>query len=200
MKRKSRKSAKKRAIKKVKTVERIRTEAAVKEANRRIKVIEKTYPEGKYTWGITKLKNTIPQFIKNGKVSIPKGASYIDLINIRKSTMKFINSKVSTKKGIEGVKEKTLQTFRENFADFDEEEVSYDDVETFYKMFEDEEYTYFIKMTGIKASDLDIIINYATRENWSQNKFLDSLNMYTTIVDEDIRYLAIKLYEKYVRK
>lgn len=200
MKRKSRKSAKKRALKKIKSVERIRTEAAVKEANRRIKVIERAYPDGKYTWGITKLKNTIPKYMKDNQVYIPKGASYVELIDIRKSTMKFISSRVSTKKGIEDIKRRTLTTFARNYSDYEDEEEAYQDAERFYKMYEDEPYAAFVRLTGIRGSELDIIINkIAKPNNYSENQFMELLEMYVTIVDEDIRTIAKYLYDTYVR-
>jgi hypothetical protein len=137
--------------------------------------------------------------MKDNQVYIPKGASYVELIDIRKSTMKFISSRVSTKKGIEDIKKRTVETFRQNFSDYDDEEASYEDAERYYKLFEDEPYVTFIRMTGIRPSDLNVIINVARDSNYSENQFMDLLGQYVTIVDEDIRTIAKYLYDTYVR-
>lgn len=200
MKRKTRRSQAKRLLKQNKSIERIKTEVAVKEANRRMNVIERRYKGGNYTWGITKLKNIIPEFFnKKGRLEIPKNAKYTDLMNIYKETSKFLKSKVSTLKGLQDIKSRTFQTLKENLSDFEEDKFNDEDVTAYYKMFEDDDFTGFLRQTGLKASDVWAIIDDAIQNEDTIKSFKDRVAIYTNIQDKDIKVLAYKLYNKYVK-
>ena len=185
---------------KVDTTKKIEKQARknVSETNQRIKSIEKKYKNGEFTWGITKLKNMLGNYFKKGKIVIPKQPSLIELLDITKETKKFLDSKYSTKKGIEETKRKAKQGIKENLA-AEDEDITDEDVEDYISMFNDNDFTSFLSATGMKASEVWDILDEAKENNDSEDKFLSRLSMYTTIVDEDIRNKAIRLYNKYVR-
>lgn len=185
---------------KVDTTKKIEKQARknVSETNQRIKSIEKRYKNGEFTWGITKLKNMLGDYFKKGKIVIPKQPSLIELLDIVKETKKFLDSKYSTKKGIEGIKRKAFQGIKENFA-AEDEDITDEDVEDYASMFYDNDFTSFLNATGMKASEVWDILDEARENNDSEDRFLSRLSMYTTIVDENIRNKAIRLYNKYVR-
>ena len=185
---------------KVDTTKKIEKQARknVSETNQRIKSIEKKYKNCEFTWGITKLKNMLGNYFKKGKIVIPKQPSLIELLDITKETKKFLDSKYSTKKGIEEIKRKAKQGIKENLS-AEDKDITDEDIEDYVSMFYDNDFTSFLNATGMKASEVWDILDEAKENNDSEDRFLNRLSMYTTIVDEDIRNKAIRLYNKYVR-
>lgn len=197
----SRVKVKKRTLpsKKDRTAElRRKVEKEVQRANQRIKSINKKYKGTTYTWSINKLKNKLDNYVRKERVVIPKKITNTELIKIYKEVESFLNSKQSTKTGIRTVQEKAKTTIKQTFH-ADDSDVSDEDVDTYYKMFEDDAFNNFVYLTGITPSELMVIIDDAIRDGDTQDEFLDRLKMYTTIADEEVRNAAIRLYEKYVK-
>lgn len=184
-------------INKIESLER-ETKKTVAKVNERIKSIRKKYKTGKYTWSITNIKNMLPKFYKDNRVIIPKKAKEIELLNILKESKKFLESKASTKKGIEEIKQRAKTTLRETLSDIDVN-ITNQDIDDYYSMFEDNDFNNFIKETGLTASEVWAIMDDATRSGDSENNFINRLNTFINIQDEDIRNRAIRLYNKYVK-
>ena len=184
-------------INKIESLER-ETKKTVAKVNERIKSIRKKYKTGKYTWSITNIKNMLPKFYKDNRVIIPKKAKEIELLNILKESKKFLESKASTKKGIEEIKERAKTTLKETLSDIDVN-ITNQDIDDYYSMFEDNDFNNFIKETGLTASEVWAIMDDAIRSGDSENNFINRLNTFINIQDEDIRNIAIRLYNKYVK-
>lgn len=180
-----------------KTLER-EAKKAVAKVNERIKSIRKKYKTGKYTWSITNIKNMLPKFYKNNRIIIPKQPKEMELLNILKESKKFLESKASTKKGIEEIKQRAKTTLKETLSDIDVN-ITEQDIDDYYSMFEDNDFNNFIKETGLTASEVWAIMDDATRSDDTENNFINRLNAFINIQDEDIRNRAIRLYNKYIK-
>ena len=171
---------------------------AVQQVNQRIKSIRRKYKTGKYTWSITNIKNMLPKFFCKNRVIIPQKPKEIELLNILKESKKFLESKASTKKGIEEIKQRAKTTLKETLSDIDVN-ITDQDVDDYYSMFEDNDFNNFIKETGLTASEVWAIMDDAVRSDDTENNFINRLNTFINIQDEDIRKRAIRLYNKYVK-
>lgn len=173
---------------------------SVRLANERIKSINRKYKDSKYTWSINKLKNLIPEYIKNERIQIPKKIKEIELINIYKSVESFLKSKQSTKKGIKEVQNKTKETFSKNFKEFNEDEVTDEDVDTFYDLFVDPDYLTLCSSLGVDPSDFIYVFEDAKEMHDTFDEFLARIQYYGAYIsDESVRNKAIKLYDKYIK-
>ena len=184
-------------INKIESLER-ETKKTVAKVNERIKSIRKKYKTGKYTWSITNIKNMLPKFYKDNRIIIPKKPKEIELLNILKESRKFLESKASTKKGIEEIKQRAKTTLKETLSDIDVN-ITNQDIDDYYSMFEDNDFNNFIKETGLTASEVWAIMDDATRSGDTEKGFINRLNTFINIQDEDIRNRAIRLYNKYVK-
>lgn len=184
-------------INKIESLER-ETKKTVAKVNERIKSIRRKYKTGKYTWSITNIKNMLPKFFRKNKVIIPQKPKEIELLNILKESKKFLESKASTKKGIEEIKQRAKTTLKETLSDIDVN-ITDQDVDDYYSMFEDNDFNNFIKETGLTASEVWAIMDDAVRSGDTEKDFINRLNTFINIQDEDIRKRAIRLYNKYVK-
>lgn len=174
-----------------------KTTKAVQQVNQRIKSIERKFKDNG-NWSITKIKNRLSKYFKSGKLKIPKNAKEVELINILKESTNMLESKASTKKGIREIKERAKSSLLETLSTEDID-VTKEDINDYYSMFEDDNFNSFIKMSGLTASEVFAIIDDAIRAGDSENTFIKRLETFVNIVDEDIRNKAIRLYNKYVR-
>lgn len=174
-----------------------KTTKAVQQVNQRIKSIERKFKDNG-NWSITKIKNRLSKYFKSGKLKIPKNAKEIELIDILKESTNMLESKAGTKKGIREIKERAKSSLLETLSTEDID-VTKEDINDYYSMFEDDNYNSFIKMTGLTASEVFAIIDDAIRAGDSESSFIKRLETFVNIVDEDIRNKAIRLYNKYVR-
>lgn len=168
---------------------------SVRLANERIKSINRKYKDTTYTWSINKLKNLIPEYIKNERIQIPKKIKKSELIDIYKSVESFLNSKQSTKKGIKEVQEKAKDTISSQLFD---NELDDETIDEYYSMLEDDDFTNLIDK-DFDVSEFWIVIDDAISSNDTLDDFLDRINMYKNVSDEYIRNKAIKLYDKYIK-
>lgn len=184
-------------INKIESLER-ETKKTVAKVNERIKSIRRKYKKGKHTWSITHIKKMLPKFYKDNRIIIPKKAKEIELLNILKESRNFLESKASTKKGIEEIKKRAKTTLKETLSDIDVN-VTEQDIDDYYSMFEDNDFYSFMRESGLTASELFAIIDDAIRSNDDVNDFIKRLETFINIQDEDIRNRAIRLYNKYVK-
>lgn len=174
-----------------------KTRKAMQEANERIKSVSRKYKGTTYMWAVNKLKSKVGgRFFKNNRIVIPKNVKGNELLKVYKEIESFLSSKESTKTGIKEIQAKAKETIK---TDLFSGEVTDEDVDTYYSMFEDDDFNSFIKATGLDPSEFWIIIDEAIKEHDSVDSFLARLEQYTVIPDESIRKKAINLYNKYVR-
>ena len=168
--------------------------------NTRLKSLERKIKSG--TWASRKLKNRLStkrlKAWKFNRVNVGKNISTTDLKMIQKALEQFLNSKTSTKRGIEDakdrVKESIKTTLNESGYDLTDEEA-----DTFYSMLEDEDFNYFADKVG--ASTMWAIMDDAIEYNESDTKFANRIERYVaTINDLDTLDKVQNLYNKYIRK
>lgn len=173
------------------------TRKLVNKANARLKSLGRRFKSG--TWASKKLANRLSQnkvdMWKNGKIKLPKNPTKTQLRAVNKASSQFLASKTSTKKGIQDVRRKQIESIRLRRS-VEDEEFTEEDAEDFYDMFGDNDFQYFAEKIG--SSKLQEIIYDAIRNDDSEDDFLSSLDLYITLNDLDIREKAIRLYNKYV--
>ena len=119
-----------------------------------------------------------------------------DLIAIQKATKQFLVSKTSTAKGIRSVESNVKESLYQSLKLDADTEITEDDIEDFYNMLSNNDFDYFSDKIG--ASALWYLIEDAKELYADENEFINMLNQYITVSDEDVRNKAIRLYNKYV--
>lgn len=173
----------------------------IREVNSLLNSLERHHKTG--TWATKKLINRLNNNVidiwqdSKGRLKVPKKVSQTKLIAIRKALTQFMNSKTSTNKGIKNVKDKTIQSIIETMTDDDDEKkVDEKDAEFYFSMLGDSDFDYF--SDKIKASTLWVEIEDSISSNDSEEDWINKLENYGTINDEDTRNRAIRLYQKYI--
>lgn len=174
------------------------TRKLVNKANARLDSLRRRYRSG--TWASKKLANRLTSnkfkmWTKQGKIRLGKNLTKFQLIGLNKAVSQFLESKTSTKKGIEDVKRKQIESIRLRRS-IEDEDFTEEDAEDFFDMFGDNDFGYFAEKIG--ASKLQEIIYDAIRANDDEDDFLSRLELYIELNDLEIREKAIRLYNKYV--
>ena len=171
--------------------------------NERIKSLNRRYKKG--TWSVKRLINRLDTNIlsvwKNGRIELNKNLTKSQLIAINKATNQFLVSKTSTKSGIKEVSSNVKESLKESLSD-DIRELTNEEVDFMYDMLGDNDFSYFNKdredTNFIGASELWIVIDEAINKGDDENTFLNRMNVFVNVNDEDIRNKAINIYNKYV--
>ena len=176
------------------------TRKLVNKANARLDSLQRRYKSG--TWASKKLANRLSSnkmrmWSKSGKIKLGKNPTKSQLLAVNKAVDQFLKSSTSTKKGINEVRKKTIESLRGTLSTEDEE-MSYEDAEKFYEMFGEDNFSNIADKIG--ASALQAVIEDAIEENDSENDFIKRLEIYggMSMNDLDIRSSAKVLYDKYV--
>lgn len=176
------------------------TRKLVSKANARLDSLQRRYKSG--TWASKKLANRLSSnkmnmWTKKGKIKIGKNPNRQQLLAINKAVNQFLKSVTSTKKGISKTRLKTIESLR-GILSTEDKEMSYEDAETFYSMFGDNDFSFVRDF--VPASTLQAVIEDAIEESDSENSFIKRLEDYSDVSfnDLDLRDRAKKLYEKYV--
>ena len=172
-----------------------------KRANQRLVRLERTF--GKDTWSSRKLKNRLDieplqAWTKTGRVRVNKSMTITQLRATIKATNQFLNSQTSTVKGIKKVREKQIKSISKSLGT-EEVDLTYEDAETLYRMFEDTDFTFFVPQY-LSASEFWAEIESAKEQNSDINDFTNSIRKYIEFgndLDMLVRIRAI--YEKYVK-
>lgn len=170
-------------------------------ANTKLKSLGRITKQG--TWSSRKLKNRLSTkrlkaWTNKGKIKVGKSLSITDLKMIEKAINQFLESKTSTKRGIEEAKNRVRDSIKItlNEEGFD---LSDDEADTFYSMLEDDDFNYFADKVG--ASTMWAIMDDAIEYNESASKFTNRIERYVaTVNDLDTLEKVQNLYEKYLRK
>lgn len=173
-----------------------KTRKALQEANERIKSVSRKYKGTTYMWAVNRLKTKVGgRFFKNNRIVIPKNVKGNELLKVYKEIESFLSSKESTKTGIKQVQEKAKQTIK---TDLFEGEVTDDDIDVYYSMLEDKDFTSMLDR-DFSASEFWVVLDDTKEANDTLDEFQERLSYYKDIKDETLRQKAINLYNKYIR-
>lgn len=202
MKRQARKKSLTARLSTTKSTDRLEKETRklVSKANARLDSLQRRYKSG--TWASKKLANRLSSnkmnmWSKQGKIKLGKNPTKAQMIGLNKAINQFLSSATSTKKGIKSVRQKTIESLRGTLSSEDNE-MSFEDVEKFYEMFGEDNFSNIADKIG--ASALQAVIEDAIEENDSSNDFMKRLETYAglSMNDLDLRESAKVLFEKYV--
>ena len=202
---KARKKLKKRTANTIKERERKQLERqvikAVRETNRRLKGLGKSYKVG--TWSSKKLKTRIMSnktkglMYKGKRIKLKPKMTKTNLTQVLKATRQFLESKTSSRRGIDEARRQTIETLKDTLNFEREDKMSSEDAEFLYSMLEEKSYRSLIDEIG--ASLLWQEISYAQRNNISEDGFIDRLNYYLEQdMDLDMQEQARSIYKRYV--
>ena len=112
-----------------------------KRANQRIVRLERAF--GKDTWATKYLKEKLATeplqaWTISGRVRVNKSMTVTQMKATIKATKEFLNSKISTRRGIKKAKAKAIQTLKTRYST-DAGEISYEEAEALTEFFDDRE-------------------------------------------------------------
>lgn len=172
-----------------------KVEKAIQQTNKRIKSLNKKYKGTTYTWAINKLKTkTGSKFFKNNRIKLPKKIKSSELLKLYKDLESFLSDRQSTKSGVKEIQEKAKKTMKRDLFD---NELSDKDVDDYYAMLDDNDFTGFLDR-DFGASEFWAVIDDAIKENDTEDEFIERIEIMKDIPDEDLREKAKRLYQKYV--
>lgn len=109
----------------------------------------------------------------------------------------FLRSKTSSPIGVEEVRTKTRETLKDTLGQITDKDISDQDVDKFYDLVADEDFRYLADKIG--DSEVYILVDYSRENDLTENDFINLLEQYMTVNNEDARNVASDLYNKYVR-
>lgn len=174
----------------------------IKTANQRILRVERAF--GKDRWGVKNLRDRLDTLKLNawttaGRIRANKSMTLTQLRAIEKVTKDFLkNVATTTISGIKETREKQIKGLQKSLRVKDRE-LTFDEAEFFYRLFDDTDYRFFIEHYNFPASAFDAFIQEAIDNRQTFSRFVDSLEVYIEIGnDEELLTRARAIYEKYV--
>lgn len=112
-----------------------------KRANQRIVRLERSF--GKDTWGTKYLKTKLATeplqaWTRSGRVRVNKSMTVTQMKATIKATREFLNSSISTRRGIKKAKQKAISTLKIRFSS-DVSDITYEEAEALTNFFDDKE-------------------------------------------------------------
>lgn len=112
-----------------------------KRANQRIVRLERSF--GKDTWGTKYLKTKLATeplqaWTRSGRVRVNKSMTVTQMKATIKATREFLNSSISTSRGIKKAKQKAILTLKIRFSS-DVSDITYEEAEALTNFFDDKE-------------------------------------------------------------
>lgn len=112
-----------------------------KRANQRIVRLERSF--GKDTWGTKYLKTKLASeplqaWTRSGRVRVNKSMTVTQMKATIKATREFLNSSISTRRGIKKAKQKAISTLKIRFSS-DVSDITYEEAEALTNFFDDKE-------------------------------------------------------------
>lgn len=170
-----------------------------KRANQRIVRLEREF--GKDTWATKYLKEKLATeplqaWTISGRVKVNKSMTVTQMKATIKETKKFLNSSISTKRGIKKAKQKAIKTLKTRFST-DVSEISYEEAEALTDFFEDREVN---KITNfIPGSDVLAVIEEAREKQNYYETFssqMESIKQWNS--GTSMEMILRKIYVKYI--
>nr|DAI41186.1 MAG TPA: hypothetical protein [Bacteriophage sp.] len=112
-----------------------------KRANQRIVRLERSF--GKDTWATKYLKDKLATeplqaWTTSGRVKVNKSMTVTQMKATIKATKEFLNSNISTRRGIKKAKQKAIKTLKIRFSS-DVSDITYEEAEALTNFFDDKE-------------------------------------------------------------
>lgn len=153
------------------------------------------------TWASKKLINRLDtstlEAWSKGRVKIRENMTITQLRAVQKATSQFIESKTSTLKGIQSIKELTKESLKATLSDEDLGDITDSEVETMYNMLSDNDFKFLSDKVG--ASTAWSLIEDSKEHNDTDKGWINRLNRYAfEINDVDMRNKALAIYNKYI--
>ena len=171
-----------------------------KRANQRIVRLEREF--GKDKWSVKNLRDRLDTqklnaWTKTGRIKYNKSMTITELRAVIKATNQFLNSQTSTKRGIKQVRKKQIEGIKRSMS-IDDEEFTYEEAESLYRLFEDTDFTYFVPKY-FTASEFWSLIQEAKEQNVDENGFIELIEMYLTVGTDAEMLMRVKaIYDKYL--
>lgn len=175
------------------------TQQIVNDVNKRLRTLEKS-GYGR-TWSAKKLFNRMKtkklDVYYKGRIKLKRNLTNTQLIGIQQKSKQFLVSRTSTVKGIEEVKNETLESLKATFSQ--DKKLKDADVEAAYEMLSNKDFEFFNQEDKIGASTMWAIIEDATELDFSEETFLKRLqSIWDFSNDEDAVKKAKRIYDLYV--
>lgn len=172
-----------------------------KRANQRIVRLERAF--GKDTWATKYLKEKLESepvqaWTTKGRVRVNKSMTPIQMRATIKATKEFLNSSISTQRGVKRAKIKAIKTLKTRFST-DVSDISYEEAEALTKFFEDNEVNGITNF--IPGSDALAIIEEAREMKHDYTTFasqMESIIKYNK--GSSYEDILRKIYAKYIYK
>ena len=171
-----------------------------KRANQRLVRLERAF--GKDTWAARKLRNRldiepVQAWTNTGRVRVNKSMTITQLRATIKATQQFLNSQTSTVRGVKQVRKQQIANISKQLGT-EEEDLTFEEAETLYMMFEDTDFTFFVPRY-MTASEFWAEIEQAKEYNLNENEFIESLRQYIEFGNDEEMLVRIRaIYNKYV--
>lgn len=171
-----------------------------KTANQRILEIERRY--GERSWAVKRLAErlevqNLQALSSSGRIRVSKGYSEVQMKAIIKATKNFLKSETSTLRGIKNTSKRLKQNIRKTVSS-DEFEVSDEDIETLYNIFENDDVSWLMKY--VPPSDLWILLQDAKESQDTFDDFLGRIERYIEVENDVTTILKLRrIYNKYVK-
>ena len=134
---------------------------------------------------------------KGKRIRLKPKMTKTNLTQVLKATRQFLESKTSSRRGIDEARIQTIESLKDTLNFEREDKISSEDAEFLYSMLEEKSYKSLIDEIG--ASLLWQEISYAQRNNISEDGFIDRLNYYLEQdMDLDMQEQARSIYKRYV--
>ena len=169
-------------------------------ANARLRKLEQ-YMGRPNSWSAKNLRDKLSSepvqaWTKGNRVSVSKNMTLTQMEATLQAVQKFINSKSSTIRDINKIRETTIENFRVSLGI--DRKLSREEGEFYYRLFEDTDYSFFVPKY-FTASEFDALIQEAKEENYSVDEFVDLISAHLFGLDSELRERAIAFYNKYIK-
>ena len=191
-----------------------------KQVNQRLKSLQKKGATSSLAFKDLQSNLSLKMFksfnIKKGRVKISQEVlkSKTKSTAVAKHINKFLNSKLSTKKGLEEIRQKTIKSLSKSLLEqkkyryTDEElknklneleQLTQQQSEAFVRMFGDKDYKFFTNNFNLEASEFMVFIDEAIEKEMTLEEFDTYMNKYIVdLKDTDYRDYLTSIYNKYV--
>ena len=172
-----------------------------KRANQRIVRLERAF--GKDTWATKYLKEKLESepvqaWTTKGRVRVNKSMTQIQMRATIKATKEFLNSSISTQRGVKKAKIKAIKTLKTRFST-DVSDISYEEAEALTNFFEDNEVNGITNF--IPGSDVLAIIEEAREMRSDYTTFASQMEAAARYnKGTSFENILRKIYIKYVYK
>ena len=171
----------------------------VGQANKRLREIRREF--GSLGWAGSKLKektefNLVNTWRSTKGIKVSKSMSEQQMQATLRAINSFLSSQTSSVKGIKRVMKKQQQTLRTKFSS-PTKEITKEESETLYSMYDDNDFKTITSRIGASAEDIFTLMVEAKEDNWSKDKFIQEIEyLMNHSADKDLKEKITSLYNK----